>query len=117
MLAYLADSSYREFFLWLLGKRKRFLVQGNSMLPLLQPGEEILLDRQAYQNSLPQVGDIIVAIHPHRPDLQMVKRIAAITAEGEYFLTGDNLAESTDSYSFGTVKIDRIQGKVTSRFS
>lgn len=116
MTSYLAESSYREFFLWLLGKRKRFRVQGNSMLPLLQPEEEILIDHLAYQNSLPQIGDIVVAIHPNRPDLRMVKRITEITAEGKYFLTGDNLAESTDSHFFGAVEIDHILGKVTSRF-
>lgn len=113
----LAESNYHEFFLWLLGKRKRFRVQGNSMLPLLQPGEEILIDRHAYQNSLPQVGEIVVAIHPEGLDLPIVKRVTAITPERRYFLTGDNLAASTDSYDFGAVEIDSILGKVTSRFN
>lgn len=113
---YLAESSYQEFFLWLLGKRKRFRVQGNSMLPLLQPGEEILIDRQAYRTSLPQVGELVVAIHPERLNLPIVKRVKAITPEGKYFLTGDNLAQSTDSHVFGAVELENILGKVTSRF-
>lgn len=112
----LAASSYQEFFLWLLGKRKRFRVQGNSMLPLLQPGEEILIDRHAYQSSLPQVGELVVAIHPEKVNLPIVKRVKAITPEGKYFLIGDNLAHSTDSHDFGAVSLDNILGKVTSRF-
>lgn len=112
----LAASSYQEFFLWLLGKRKRFRVQGNSMLPLLQPGEEILIDRHAYQNSLPQIGELVVAIHPEKSNLPIVKRVKAITPEGKYFLIGDNLAQSTDSNAFGAVSLEHILGKVTSRF-
>jgi hypothetical protein len=56
----LSESSYQELLLWLLRRRKGFKVVGNSMLPLLQPGEEILIDLNAYREIVPQVGDIVV---------------------------------------------------------
>ncbi|MEM9542440.1 MAG: nickel-type superoxide dismutase maturation protease [Cyanobacteria bacterium P01_E01_bin.42] len=108
--------SPQEFILWLLRKRRRFRVAGNSMLPLLQPGEEILIDLQAYRKNYPRAGDLVIALHPQKPDLKIVKRVAWITENGDCFLQGDNPRESTDSRIFGVVKRDYILGKVTSRF-
>ena len=112
----LLESSNWELLLWLLRKRKRFRVTGNSMLPLLQPGEEILVNLSAYQKSFPEVGDIVVANHPNRPNFQIVKRVTLVNEDGNCFLIGDNPTESTDSRSFGTVNPNKILGKVTSRF-
>ncbi|WP_036479305.1 nickel-type superoxide dismutase maturation protease [Myxosarcina sp. GI1] len=112
----LPTSNFRELLLWLLRRRKRFRVTGNSMQPLLQPGEEILIDRHAYQNRVPQIGDIVVATHPFRSGLTVVKRIALVMEDGSLFLKGDNFTESTDSRTFGTVNLKYILGKVTSRF-
>ncbi len=112
----LLESSNWELLLWLLRKRKRFRVTGNSMLPLLQPGEEILVNLSAYQKSFPEVGDIVVANHPNRPNFQIVKRVTLVNEDGNCFLIGDNPTESTDSRSFGTVNPNNILGKVTSRF-
>ena len=36
--------------------------------------------------------------------------------DGSFFLQGDNTLESTDSRSYGAIKLDQIIGKVTSRF-
>lgn len=108
--------SHRELVLWLFGKRRRFRISGNSMLPLLKPGEEILIDLQAYRDTLPRVGDIVIARHPQKPELKIVKRIALVLEDGDCFLQGDNPRESTDSRMFGVVKRDYILGKVTSHF-
>ena len=113
----LLESNNWEILLWLIRRRKRFRVSGNSMLPLLQPGEEILVDLSAYQKAHPQVGDIIVANHPHRPNYYVVKRIRSIRNNCDFFLVGDNYLESTDSRSFGAVTLDNIIGKVTSRLT
>ena len=111
----LADATVKEIILWLLRKRKRMRVIGESMQPLLQPGEEILIDISAYQKSLPKIGDIIVAFHPYHANFPIVKRIISID-NGDCFLQGDNKSESTDSRSYGAIKLDRIMGKVTCRF-
>lgn len=54
--------SYWELFLWILRRRSRFRVTGNSMTPLLQSGEEILVDPQAYRRIAPQPGDLVINI-------------------------------------------------------
>jgi nickel-type superoxide dismutase maturation protease len=112
----LPDLTYSEFFLWILRRRKRFCVTGTSMQPLLQPGEEILINPHAYQKDLPQVNDLVVAIHPHRENLEIVKRVHYITEDGTFFLLGDNLSHSTDSRNFGTIPLKNIIGKVICRF-
>lgn len=113
----LPNTNYREFFLWILRRRKRFKITGISMQPLLQPGEEILINPYAYKKALPQINDLVVAIHPNKEDLEIVKRISHITEEGTFFLLGDNLNHSTDSRGFGTISLDKIVGKVSCRFS
>ncbi len=113
----LSDITLKEFLLWLLRKRKRFRVSGNSMLPLLKPDEEVLIDPNIHDPKLLKIGDIVVAKHPNKTNLQLIKRITAITAEGDYFLAGDNGQASTDSHVFGTIKLEQIVGRVTCRFS
>jgi nickel-type superoxide dismutase maturation protease len=105
-----------EFLLWLVGRRHRFGVRGDSMLPLLKPGDEVLVNLRAYRRSAPQPGDIVVALHPFRPELRLIKRIEAVTSSG-YVLKGDNLWESADSRFFGPVGAEAILGQVTCRFA
>ncbi|MGL5077569.1 MAG: nickel-type superoxide dismutase maturation protease [Waterburya sp.] len=122
MLKNMADNSlpatnYWELLLWVLRRRKRLKIVGNSMLPLLKPGDEILLNPHAYRQCLPEINDIVVTTHPHQTNLIVVKRITAIAPDGNLFLVGDNLRESTDSRHWGTVNPQKILAKVTSRFS
>lgn len=112
----LPDITYREFLLWILRKRRRFRVTGISMQPLLQPEEEILINPFAYQKASPQINDLVVATHPDKKNLEIVKRISYITEEGTFFLLGDNPNHSTDSRNFGTIPLKNIIGKVTTRF-
>lgn len=91
-------------------------VTGNSMLPLFKPGEEILINPQAYKKSLPKIGDVVVTFHPQEQHLPIVKRITAIMDDGSCFLAGDNLAVSSNSNSFGTIAVRDILGQVTCRF-
>ncbi|HAC65520.1 MAG TPA: nickel-type superoxide dismutase maturation protease [Cyanothece sp. UBA12306] len=86
------------------------------MLPLLKAGEEVLVDTKAYRHCLPQIGDLVVAKHPHQQDLRIIKRVAFVEENGDCFLVGENRAESSDSRSFGLVSFQQIIGKVTSKF-
>jgi len=86
------------------------------MLPLLQPGDEILIDPHAYTKLLPQIDDIVVTVHPWQKNLTIVKRIAALDSQERYWLLGDNPQRSTDSRHWGTIELADIIGKVTSQF-
>lgn len=84
---------------------RRFTVYGNSMLPTLKPGQDILV--WCWFLRL-QVGDLVV----FRKDIKdMVKRVEKIR-HSEIFCQGDNEKESTDSRHFGWIKRKEIIGKV-----
>ena len=86
------------------------------MLPLLQPGDEVLVNRRAYQRSLPSLEDMVVVCSPEQPDIHLIKRVIAIDQSGACFVQGDNLSHSRDSRTFGWVEPQLILGRVTSRF-
>ena len=106
----------KELLLWLLRLRQRFCVTGFSMFPILKPGEEVLVDTRAYCHCLPEIGDMVVAEHPHRQDLRIIKWVSFVDEKGDCFLVGENREESSDSRSFGFVSSQQIIGRVTSKF-
>lgn len=112
----LKDLNLREFLLWLLRRRRRFRVTGNSMLPLLNLGDEVLVDPKAYLHFRPRPDDIVVAQHPNRRNVRLIKRVTTVNDNGDCYLAGDNRLESTDSRTFGPVSAANILGRVTSRF-
>ncbi len=83
----------------------KFKVSGNSMLPTLKEGQDILVWCWFYN---PEVGDIVAL---KKSGKEMVKRISARTG-GKFFCLGDNPKESTDSRSFGAITQNEIIGKV-----
>lgn len=86
------------------------------MFPLLKPGDDILIDIKAYRRCLPEIGDLVVAEHPHCQNLKIIKRVAFVDENGDCFLVGENKEESSDSRSFGFVSSQKIIGRVTSKF-
>ncbi|MGF1603460.1 MAG: S26 family signal peptidase [Thermosynechococcaceae cyanobacterium] len=130
-LAAVPKPKLKEIGLWLCRRRFRLRVVGLSMVPTLYPGDEVLVDGQAYGSSLPTVGDLVVAEHPGQSGLKIVKRVVALTVDEvcpkdsgsqeiapHYFCTllGDNPEASTDSRSFGDISVHKLLGKVTSLF-
>lgn len=113
----LANARLADYLLWILRRRRRYRVTGASMLPLLQPGDEVLADPRAYRHQVPRVGDIVVARHPYKREVNIIKRVRSVSEDGRFFLQGDNLVESTDSRTFGPLLADQILGQVTSRFA
>lgn len=84
----------------------RFTVKGNSMLPTLRTGQDILVRCWLYKIKM---GDIVVIKVNGK---EMVKRIRQISHDRKVFVQGDNEKESTDSRSFGLLSKDQIVGKV-----
>ena len=104
-------ADWREKLLLILRRRKAFTVDGDSMSPGLTSGDKVIVDQRA---SI-VVGDIVLADHPYKQNSRLIKRVTEISGSGEYFLTGDNPDESTDSRTFGKLHSDHIIGKVTCR--
>lgn len=86
----------------------RFTVFGDSMLPTLKPGQDILVFTWAYIFFQPKVGDIVVI---KVSDREMVKRIQNYHGRDIYVI-GDNEKESTDSRNFGPINKSDVIGKV-----
>lgn len=112
----LPELSWGEFLRWAIRQRSRHRIEGRSMLPLLQPGDEVLYAPKVYQTQAPQIGDVVIARHPVQASLIMIKRVAAIENQ-QCWLLGDNRVESTDSRSFGWVNASCLLGRVQCQFS
>jgi len=60
-------------------------------------------------------GDVIALVHPHRPDLVIVKRIVSAGPSG-WWVEGDNASASEDSRQFGSVPRSHVIGRLAWRY-
>ena len=81
------------------------------MLPTLKSGDAVLINKSAQ----PAVGNVVLAYHPFKLSVKIVKRVSDVGDDGSLTLAGDNPSESTDSRSFGTISARSVIGKVTCR--
>ncbi len=96
----------------------RIAVAERSMQPALNPGDWLLVRRttDARRRLRIRPGQLVVARHPHRPDLLIVKR-AVRRAPGGWWLGADNpAAGGADSTGFGVVPPSLIEGRVLLRY-
>lgn len=107
----LPEAGWLEKIAYFLGWREIFLIEGDSMFPALKNGDVVLINPRAELRT----GEIALARHPFKQSVKIIKRISEITPERKYFLVGDNLAESTDSRSFGAIQAKDILGKAVCR--
>jgi nickel-type superoxide dismutase maturation protease len=90
----------------------RVAVAERSMEPALRPGDWLLVRRTRRVRA----GQIVVARHPGRPDMLIVKR-AARPVDGGWWLESDNpAAGAVDSRRFGPVPAALIEGRVLLRY-
>ena len=106
-------AGWKDQVLLILRLRSAFIVDGESMSPVLKSGDKVLVDSR----SPIAVGDIVLAIHPYKQTTRMIKRVGEITTTGEYFLIGDNPDESTDSRTFGKLRAADILGRVVCKLN
>src|SRR4051812_24626569 len=97
--------------LFLIRLRKAVRVSGDSMKPTLDDGDVVLIASGTDTN----VGDVVLAQHPFKQSLMMLKRVAGIDENGRFELRGDNPGESSDSRTFGSLPIENIKGKAVCR--
>jgi nickel-type superoxide dismutase maturation protease len=90
----------------------RVEVSGQSMLPVLQPGDRVVV----WKTASVRPGDIVAASDPRQPGRALLKRAAEIGPGGAVLL-GDNPGQSTDSRQFGPVPVASLQGKAVYRYA
>jgi nickel-type superoxide dismutase maturation protease len=96
----------------------RVAVAERSMEPALRPGDWLLARRTITRGRPLRVrpGQVVVARHPGRPDLLIVKR-AARREPGGWWLASDNpVAGAVDSRAFGVVPASLIEGRMLVRY-
>jgi nickel-type superoxide dismutase maturation protease len=87
-------------------------VSGESMLPVLRPGDWLLVR----SGGRVVAGSVVVARHP-REDVLIIKRATRREPDG-WWLESDNqrAAGRQDSWDFGAVPDDLILGRVVMRY-
>lgn len=105
------EAGWKDRILLMFGRRRAVQVSGDSMRPALNDDDVVVVA----PTSMISVGDIVLADHPFKSSVTLLKRVAAVDAAGRFDLRGDNPSESSDSRSFGSVTIEDIHGKVVCR--
>ena len=59
----------------------RFRIEGASMMPTMQEGEYILINKLAYYLEDPERGDIIVLQYPRDPSRDFIKRVIGVPGD------------------------------------
>jgi nickel-type superoxide dismutase maturation protease len=97
-----------------LGFRRlvRLEVHGESMGPVLQPGDRVLVVRTGRLRR----GQVAAVRDPRDPQRVVVKRVAGGSASVGWRVLGDDPARSTDSRVFGAVGPDLVVGRVVYRY-
>jgi nickel-type superoxide dismutase maturation protease len=96
----------------------RVAVAERSMEPALMPGDWLLVRRAGWPGRQLRIrpGQVVIATHPGRPGLLLVKRAARCDAAG-WWLESDNAqAGAVDSRQFGAVDPRLIEGRVLLRY-
>lgn len=94
----------------------RYEVSGSSMLPSLRPGDWVVAERHFMWQSLPEIGEIVLARDPREEQRVLVKRVARSDVDEGLWLLGDNATASTDSRTLGAFPHEMLLGRVRWRY-
>jgi nickel-type superoxide dismutase maturation protease len=86
------------------------------MLPVLRPGDWLLVDPDAFRGRAPAAGDVVVVPDPRAPERLLVKRVEGADSTGRLQLSGDSTDRSTDSRTFGPVMASDVRGRAWARY-
>jgi nickel-type superoxide dismutase maturation protease len=90
----------------------RVVVAERSMEPALRPGDWLLVRRTRRIRP----GQIVLARHPTRPTMLIVKRAARRQDGGWWLESANPSAGAVDSARFGVVPEELIEGRVLLRY-
>lgn len=91
---------------------RRMAVVGESMAPLLRPGDFLLV--WTWSRPRAPVGSLVVVSLPARP--LAVKRLHRRLPDGSLWVLGDNAGASTDSRTLGPLPATALRGRVLARY-
>ena len=96
----------------------RVAVAERSMEPVLRPGDWLLVRRRMRAGRPPRIraGQLVIARHPHRTDVLLVKRAARRQPDGWWLESDNPSAGAVDSRRFGPVPPGLIEGRVLFRY-
>jgi nickel-type superoxide dismutase maturation protease len=101
------------------GPLTRVQVVGPSMEPYMRNGDWWVVRRttrdSVRRTARLRVGDVVVLVHPGRPDALIVKRLDHRDGDS-WWVVGDNPEVSEDSRHFGSVPESAIVGRPILRY-
>ena len=83
------------------------------MEPTFKNGDKLIFEKIMNSKNV-RIDDIVLCSHPFKK-IKIIKRVKSIK-NGLYFLKGDNpnILDTSDSRTFGPLKINQIIGKLVS---
>jgi signal peptidase I len=63
-------------------------VEGRSMEPTLQDQDRLVVNKLAYRMHDPEIGDVVMLLHPSHPEQTLVKRVVAAPGDTIGFEAG-----------------------------
>jgi len=96
----------------------RVAVAERSMEPALRPGDWLIVRRTMDPGRSLRLrpGQVVVARHPGRGGMLIVKRLARRDGGGWWLASDNPAAGAVDSAAFGAVPAALIQGRVLGRY-
>jgi nickel-type superoxide dismutase maturation protease len=96
----------------------RVAVAERSMEPAFCPGDWLVVRRTMIPGRPPRLraGQVVVARHPERPGLLIVKRAVRRDPDGWWLASDNAAAGAVDSRAFGAVPASSIEGRVLLRY-
>lgn len=86
-------------------------IKGDSMWPTFRDGDILTFSHLPDQHHV-NAGAVVLAKHPLKVDVLVVKRVHSVELDGRFFLVGDqpDPLGSEDSHNFGPVHRSAIIG-------
>ncbi len=97
-----------------MGELVQVRINGHSMWPTY-PDQHVATFRTVEATQHVPPGTVVLAQHPLKPEVKVVKRVRHVTDDGRLFLEGDqpDPLGSEDSHNFGPVKAEAILAVAT----